>query len=176
MFRLQLIRCMQQDFDSNDRYFTNTSAWIKYEQFIIRLSIEKGFHAAQEYHWRFFDRIDRGELDLLRHEPFDSSIMRDIDQKYPHDKAKNIATVYYEVWNANSKSSYPSGKSSSSASSKSKSGKPRIANACPKHPMGEHTWDECSTNPNSPHYGDAKWKSKLSSTDSKSSTAAAKKQ
>ncbi len=133
--------------------------------------MRRGFHAAQEYHWRFFEGIVRGEVDILR-QPFDSSIMRELDQKYPTDRAKHITTAYYEVWNSTTKSSYSSGKSSSSASGKSKTGKPRI----PKHPMGEHTWDECSTNPNSPHYGDAKWKSKASSTDSKSSTAAAKKQ
>jgi len=176
MFRHQLFRFIQQDIDSDDRTLGFTSAWIKYEQFIIRLSIEKGFHAAQEYHWRFFEGIVRGEVDILR-QPFDSSIMRELDQKYPTDKAKHISTAYYEVWNSNTKSSYSTGKSSSSASGKSKSSKPpRIPNACPKHPLGEHTWDECSTNPSSPHYGDPKWKSKSTSTDSKPSTAAAKKQ
>ena len=51
MFRHQLFRCIQQDIDSDDSSLGLTSAWIRYEQFIMKLSIEKGFHASQEYHW-----------------------------------------------------------------------------------------------------------------------------
>jgi len=63
------------------------SDYFKYYNFIVSLSFEKSWAAAEAYHWLLFARIERGEYDL-RQGPEDYKSLRRIDIDYPTRSSK----------------------------------------------------------------------------------------
>lgn len=57
-------------------------AWVKYYNFIMKLSFTHGLDAASDYHYKLFMKIDDEHYDWIQRGYYDAEIMRMIDTKY----------------------------------------------------------------------------------------------
>jgi hypothetical protein len=67
-------------------------AHLKYERKLMAMTNERGWAAAEAYHWLLFQRIADGEFDLERDGPFDAECMRELDSKFKTSRCKGACT------------------------------------------------------------------------------------
>jgi hypothetical protein len=78
LFNKQLYEFIDEEGGAGEK----VRAWMKYYNFIMKLSHTHGLEATSEYHFKLFNKVLEEQYDLVSRGYFDAEIMRIIDTKY----------------------------------------------------------------------------------------------
>ena len=99
--------------DEEGRTGEKVRAWMKYYNFIMKLSYTHGLEATSEYHFKLFNKVLEEQYDFVSRGYFDAEIMRIIDTKYIklENNTKSKLRSYTNANNNSNRSYTKSGKS-----------------------------------------------------------------